>query len=41
MSFDEALEYEVQAQAQCLVSEDVIEGITAFLQKRPPEFKGR
>ena len=41
MSFDEALEYEAQAQAQCLTSEDVIEGVSAFLQKRPPQFKGR
>ncbi len=41
MSFDEALAYEDQAQAVCLMSEDVAEGVRAFLQKRDPEFKGR
>jgi enoyl-CoA hydratase/carnithine racemase len=41
MSFDEALEYESQAQALCSASQDVIEGVTAFLEKRPPHFQGR
>ncbi|NQV08128.1 enoyl-CoA hydratase/isomerase family protein, partial [bacterium] len=41
MSFDEVLAYENQAQAVCLMSEDLIEGIASFMQKRDPEFKGR
>jgi enoyl-CoA hydratase/carnithine racemase len=41
MSFDEALEYESHAQSLCSASQDVIEGVTAFLEKRPPNFQGR
>jgi 2-(1,2-epoxy-1,2-dihydrophenyl)acetyl-CoA isomerase len=41
MTFEQALAYEDQAQAVCASSEDVVEGVMAFMQKRDPEFRGR
>lgn len=41
MSFEEALAYEQKAQTVLFNSEDIIEGVTSFLEKRPPNFKGR
>jgi 2-(1,2-epoxy-1,2-dihydrophenyl)acetyl-CoA isomerase len=41
MSFAEALDLEGQNQAICFSTDDVSEGIHAFLEKRPPEFLGR
>lgn len=39
-SFEEALAYEDQAQVIALSSNDVAEGVIAFLEKRDPDFTG-
>ena len=41
MTMEQALSFEEQAQAVLLGSEDLVEGASAFVQKRDPEFKGR
>jgi enoyl-CoA hydratase/carnithine racemase len=40
-SFDAALENEVRGQLKLLRSQDFIEGVSAFLMKRPPQFTGQ
>lgn len=40
-SFDAALENEVRGQLKLLQSQDFIEGVSAFLMKRPPQFLGK
>jgi enoyl-CoA hydratase len=41
MSFDDGLDYLAGMLNLCLQSEDTAEGVSAFLQKRTPEWKGR
>ncbi len=40
-SFEEELALEVDYQRECVRSDDLLEGLTAFHEKRPPQFRGR
>ena len=41
MTFEQAIAYEDQAQATLLASDDLREGVAAFLERRDPDFEGR
>ncbi|MDR2771763.1 MAG: enoyl-CoA hydratase/isomerase family protein, partial [Clostridiales Family XIII bacterium] len=41
MSLKQALAWEESVQTLCLATEDFVEGTSAFLEKRPPVFRGR
>ena len=41
MEYDKAIKYLLETMASLAVTEDAAEGITAFLEKRKPHYKGR
>ena len=41
MDLTSAIEYEAEAYTVSFTSEDRVEGMTAFVEKRPADFKGK
>lgn len=41
LSFQDAVGWEAQSQSICFTTTDVIEGVNAFVEKRPPKFEGK
>jgi 2-(1,2-epoxy-1,2-dihydrophenyl)acetyl-CoA isomerase len=39
-ALEDALDEEIRLQTHCFLSEDCVEGLTAFAEKRPPKFRG-
>ena len=41
VALERALDQEIERQVECFMSEDCAEGLTAFFEKRRPEFRGK
>ncbi|NIP37332.1 MAG: hypothetical protein GWN18_20420, partial [Thermoplasmata archaeon] len=41
IDLDTALNYEVESVSLCFASDDRVEGLQAFIDRRKPDFKGR